>query len=63
MEGRHSPFLLQSCLEADPTPSHENVDRAPCNPLPTPQHPLSSATAPGSPAVPCSEYTYTNETE
>ena len=55
--------MLPSCLEAHATPSHENGDRAPCNPPSTRQHPLTPATAPGSPAVPCSEYTHAHETK
>ena len=60
MEGRHSPFLLPSCLKAHATPNHENGDRAPCNTPSARQHPLTPATAPGPPAVPCSEYTHTH---
>ena len=55
--------MLPSCLEAHTTPSHENGDRAPCNPPSTGQHPLTPATAPSSPAVPYSEYTHAHETK
>ena len=60
-EARQSPFVLPTSLEAHATPSHENGDRAPCNHPSTCQHPLTPATAPGSPAVPCSEYTHAHE--
>ena len=63
MEGRRSPFMLPSCLEAQTTPSHENGDRAPCKPPSTRQHPLTPATALGSPAVLCSEYTHAQKTK
>ena len=59
MEARHSPFM---CLEGHATPSHETRDHAPCNPPSPRQHPLIPATAPGSPAGPCSEYTHAHET-
>ena len=32
MEARQGPFMLPSCLETHPTPSHEIGDYAPCNP-------------------------------
>ena len=54
MKARESPFMHPSCLEAHATPRHESGDRAPCNPPSTRQHPLTPATAPGSPVVPCS---------
>ena len=57
MEARQSPLAHLSCLEAHATPRHESGDRVPCNPPSTRQHPLTPVTAPGSPAVPCSEYT------
>ena len=60
-EARQIPFVLPTCLEAHATPSHEDGDRARCNPSSTRQHPLTSATAPGSPAVACSEYTHAHE--
>ena len=63
MEARQSPFMLPSCLEAHGTPSHENGDRAPYNPPSTRQPPLTPATAPGSPAVLCSECTHAHETK
>ena len=63
MEARHSPFMLPSCLQAHATPSHENGDRALYNPPSTRQHPLTPATAPGTPAAPCSEYTHAHETK
>ena len=63
MEARQSSFTHPSCLEAHATPTHESGDRAPCNPPSTRQHPLTTATAPGSPAVPRSEYTHTHETK
>ena len=52
MAARHSPFIFPRCLGAHATPSHENGDRVSCNPTSTRQHPLTPATAPGSPAVP-----------
>ena len=61
MEARQSPFMLPSCLEAHATPSHENGDRATCTPPSSRQHPQTPATVPGSPAVPCSEYTHAHE--
>ena len=39
----------------------KNVDRAPRNPPSARQHPLRPATAPGTPAVPCSEYTHAHK--
>ena len=63
MEARQSPFMLPSCLEAHAMPSHEYGDCARCNPFSTLQHPLTPATAPGSPAVLCSEYTHAYETK
>ena len=63
MEARQSPFMLPSCLDRHATPSHENGDRVPCNPRSTRQYLLAPATAPGSPAVPCSKYTHAHGTE
>ena len=63
METRQSPFMHPSCLEAHATLWHESGDRASCNPPSTRQHPLTTATAPGSPAVPHSEYTHAHETK
>ena len=62
MEDGQSPFMPPSCLETHATPNHENGDRAPFNPPSTRQHSLTPATAPGLPAVPCSEYTHAHET-
>ena len=62
-EARQSPFMLPSCLDAHATPSHDNGDRAPSNPPSTRQHPLTPASAPGSPAVPCSGYTHAHITK
>ena len=61
-KARQSPFVLSMCLEAHATPSHENGDRAPCDLPSTRHHPLTPVTAPGSPAVPCSEYMHAHET-
>ena len=55
--------MLPLCLDRHVTPSHENGDRAPFNPPSARQHPLTPATAPRSPAVPCSEYTLAHETK
>ena len=63
MEARQGPFMLPSCLETHPTPSHEIGDHAPCNPPSTHGYSLTPAMAPGSPAVPCSEYTHAHETK
>ena len=63
MEARQSPFMHLSCLEAHATPSHENGDRDPSNTPSTRQHPLTPAMAPGSPAVPYSEYMHAHETK
>ena len=63
MEARQSPFLHPPCLEAHATPSHESGDCAPSNSPSTRQHPLTPATAPGPPAVPCSEYAHAHETK
>ena len=62
-EASQTPFVLPSCLEAHATPSYENGDRAPCYTPSTRHHPLTPATAPGSPAVRCSEYTHADETQ
>ena len=53
--------MLPLCLDAHATPSHQNGDRAPCNPPSARQHPLIPSTAPGSPAVQCPEYTHKHE--
>ena len=58
MGARQSPVMLPS---THATPRHESGDLAPFNPPSTRQHPLTPATVPGSPAVPCSEYTHTHE--
>ena len=50
-------------LEGHGTPRHESGDRAPCNPPFTHQHPLTPATAPGSPAVRYSRSTRTKRNE
>ena len=63
MGARQSPFVLPLCLEAHTTPTHENGDRAPCNPPSTHQHPRTPATAPGPPALPCSDDTHAHETK
>ena len=63
MESRQSTSVYPSCLEAHATPRHESGDRALCNPPSTRQHLLTPATAAGSPAVPCSEYTHAHETK
>ena len=63
MEARQSPFMLPSCLEAHATSRRKNGDRASCNAPSTRQHPLTPTTAPGSPVVPCSEYTHAHETK
>ena len=63
MKARQSPFMHPSCLEANATPSNENGYRPPYNPPSTRQHSLTLATAPGSPALPCSEYTHAHETK
>ena len=55
--------MHRSCLGAHAMPRLESGDRAPCNPPSTRQHPLTPATAPGSPAVPCLEYTHAHETK
>ena len=55
--------MLPSCLESHATPRHENGDSAPFNLPSTRQHPLTPATGPGSPAVPCSEYTQAHGTK
>ena len=60
---RQNPFMHPWCLEAHATPSHGDGDRAPRNPPSIRQHPLTPATAPGSPVVPCSKYTHAHETE
>ena len=60
-EARQSSFMLPSCLEAHATPSHENGDHASSNPPPTRQRPLTPATGPGSPAVPCPGYTHAHK--
>ena len=63
MEARQSPFMLPSCLEEHVTPSHESGARAPFDPPSTRQYPLTPATALGSPAVPCFEYTHAHKTK
>ena len=63
MEARQSPFMLPLSLEAHTKPSHENGDRAPCDPPSTRQHPPTPATVPGPPALPCSDYTPANKTK
>ena len=63
MEARQSPFMPPLWLEAHTTPSHENQDHAPFNPPSTRQHPPTPARAPGSRALPCSDYTHAHETK
>ena len=60
------PDKAHSCIprfEVRATPRHELGNRAPCTPASTRQHPLTLATAPGSPAVPYSQYTHGHETK
>ena len=63
MEARQSPFMHLSCLEAHATPRYQSGDRAPYNSPSTRQLSLTPAMAPGSPAVPYSEYTHAHETK
>ena len=63
MEARQIPFMHPSRLEAHSTPRHQSGDHVPCNRPSTRQHSLKPATAPGSLAVPCSEYTHAHETK
>ena len=58
-----SRFMLASCLDGHAAPSHETGDRAPSVRPSTGQRPRIPAMAPGSPALPCSGYTYEHNTE